>query len=210
MGSAVSSFGQLCGRQKKKEEDRHFRANDRHYNLSHRYANNAIKTSKYNIFTFLPLNLLQQFRRLGNCFFVFLFILQLIPQISSLAWFTTAALLIVVLSITAVKDATDDINRHKSDEELNNREVKVLINGELQSEKWMNVQVGDVIWLENNQYVTADLLLLSSSEPLHLVYVETAELDGETNLKVKQALTVTGELGGSIEALANFKGESKM
>nr|XP_061836890.1 phospholipid-transporting ATPase ID-like [Nerophis lumbriciformis]XP_061836891.1 phospholipid-transporting ATPase ID-like [Nerophis lumbriciformis] len=207
MGSAVSSFGQLCGRQKKKEEERHFRANDRHYNLSHRYANNAIKTSKYNIFTFLPLNLLQQFRRLGNCFFVFLFILQLIPQISSLAWFTTAALLIVVLSITAVKDATDDINRHKSDKELNNREVKVLINGELQSEKWMNVQVGDVIRLENNQYVTADLLLLSSSEPLHLVYVETAELDGETNLKVKQALTVTGELGGSIEALANFKGE---
>lgn len=34
---------------------------------------------------------------------------QLIPQISSLAWFTTAALLILVLSITAVKDAADDI-----------------------------------------------------------------------------------------------------
>lgn len=33
---------------------------------------------------------------------------QLIPQISSLPWFTTIVPLALVLSITAVKDATDD------------------------------------------------------------------------------------------------------
>uniref|UniRef100_A0A665U7V2 Phospholipid-transporting ATPase n=1 Tax=Echeneis naucrates TaxID=173247 RepID=A0A665U7V2_ECHNA len=131
----------------------------------------------------------------------------LIPQVSSLSWFTTAVPLLLVLAITAVKDASDDINRHRSDNHVNNRRVDVLINGELRSEKWMNVQVGDIIKLENNQFVTADLLLLSSSEPLNLVYVETAELDGETNLKVKQALTVTGDLGDSIDALAGFNGE---
>lgn len=38
--------------------------------------NNAIKTSKYNIFTFLPLNLFEQFRRLANAYFLFLMILQ--------------------------------------------------------------------------------------------------------------------------------------
>uniref|UniRef100_A0AAQ6IC41 Phospholipid-transporting ATPase n=1 Tax=Anabas testudineus TaxID=64144 RepID=A0AAQ6IC41_ANATE len=193
MGSVASYFGQLCGKEKKQEEERHLRANDRPFNLSYHYANNAIKTSKYNIFTFLPLNLFEQFRRLANAYFLFLFILQLIPQISSLSWFTTAVPLILVLAITAVKDASDDINRHKSDNQVNNRRVNVLIDGE--NEKWMNVQVGDIIKLENNQFVTADLLLLSSSEPLNLVYVETAELDGETNLKVKQALTVTGDMG---------------
>ncbi|XP_061657122.1 phospholipid-transporting ATPase ID-like isoform X1 [Syngnathoides biaculeatus] len=207
MGSLVSYFDQMCGQQQKKEEERLLRANDRPFNLSYRYTNNAIKTSKYNLFTFLPLNLFEQFRRIANSYFLFLFILQLIPQIASLSWFTTAVPLVLVLSITAVKDATDDINRHKSDKQVNNRKVSVLIDGELQNEKWMNVQVGDVIKLENNQFVTADLLLLSSSEPLNLVYVETAELDGETNLKVKQALTVTGEMGGSIEALASFNGE---
>lgn len=207
MGSVASFFGGLCGKEEKKEEQRHFRANDRPFNLSYHYADNAIKTSKYNLFTFLPLNLFEQFQRLANAYFLFLMVLQVIPQISSLSWFTTAVPLILVLSITAVKDASDDINRHKSDKQVNNRMVDVLIDGELKSEKWMNVQVGDIIKLENNQFVTADLLLLSSSEPLNLVYVETAELDGETNLKVKQALTVTGDMGDSIDALAKFNGE---
>uniref|UniRef100_A0A8D0AL03 Phospholipid-transporting ATPase n=1 Tax=Sander lucioperca TaxID=283035 RepID=A0A8D0AL03_SANLU len=91
------------------EEERLFRANDRPFNLSYHYADNAIKTSKYNLFTFLPLNLFEQFQRLANAYFLFLMALQVIPQISSLSWFTTAVPLILVLSITAVKDASDDI-----------------------------------------------------------------------------------------------------
>ncbi|XP_056875092.1 phospholipid-transporting ATPase ID [Takifugu flavidus] len=207
MGSLLSYCGGLCGKQKHAETERRLRANDRPYNLTFGYANNAIKTSKYNLLSFLPLNLFEQFRRLANAYFLFLLILQVIPQVSSLPWYTTAVPLVFVLSITAVKDATDDIRRHNSDNQVNNRMVDVLIDGELRSEKWMNVQVGDIIKLQNNQFVTADLLLLSSSEPLNLVYVETAELDGETNLKVKQASTVTGEMGDAIDVLAKFNGE---
>ncbi|XP_036451727.1 phospholipid-transporting ATPase ID [Colossoma macropomum] len=206
MGSVLSACG-LNFKKEKVQEERHLRANDREFNLSFKYANNAIKTSKYNIFTFLPLNLFEQFQRLANAYFVFLLILQLIPAISSLSWFTTVVPLLLVLCITLAKDGSDDINRHKNDRQVNNRRVDVLIDGQLKSEKWMNVQVGDIIKLENNQFVTADLLLLSSSEPLNLVYIETAELDGETNLKVKQALTITGDLGENIDRLAAFNGE---
>uniref|UniRef100_A0A3Q3XA32 Phospholipid-transporting ATPase n=1 Tax=Mola mola TaxID=94237 RepID=A0A3Q3XA32_MOLML len=138
--------------------------------------NNAIKTAKYNIFTFFPLNLFEQLQRLANIYFLFLMVLQTIPQVSSLPWFTTAVPVIFIMSITAVKDASDDIKRHKSDAQVNNRRADVLLDG--RNEMWMNVQVGDVIKLENNQFVPADLLLLSSSKPLGLVYLETAELDG--------------------------------
>ncbi|XP_053727636.1 phospholipid-transporting ATPase ID-like [Synchiropus splendidus] len=203
----MSFFGLDFVKKKEREVERKLRANDREYNLSFKYATNAIKTSKYNVFTFLPLNLFEQFQRIANAYFLFLLVLQVIPQISSLSWFTTVVPLVLVLTVTAAKDATDDINRHRSDNQVNNRKVEVLINRKLQNEKWMNVQVGDIIKLENNQFVTADLLLLSSSEPLNLVYIETAELDGETNLKVRQALTVTGDLGGEIEKLADFNGE---
>uniref|UniRef100_A0A3P9MY19 Phospholipid-transporting ATPase n=1 Tax=Poecilia reticulata TaxID=8081 RepID=A0A3P9MY19_POERE len=189
------------------EEERRLRANDRAFNLTWPYAKNAIKTSKYNLFSFLPLNLFEQFSRLANAYFLFLLLLQLIPQISAVPWFTTAVPLLIVLSVSGVKDANDDINRHKQDKQVNNRQVKVLIHRELRDEIWMNIQVGDIIKLKSNQFVPADLLLLSSSEPLNLIYVETAELDGETNLKVKQALTVTGEMGDNVDNLSAFKGE---
>ncbi|XP_032628848.1 phospholipid-transporting ATPase ID-like isoform X1 [Chelonoidis abingdonii] len=197
------------GKKKLKEEERHLQANNRDFNLEFEYANNSIKTSKYNFFTFLPLNLFEQFQRIANAYFLFLLILQLIPQVSSLSWFTTVVPLVLVLAVSGVKDAIDDFNRHKSDNHVNNRPVQVLINGRLKDDKWMNIQVGDIIKLENNNFVTADLLLLSSSEPHSLTYIETAELDGETNLKVKQALTVTAELGENLQKLTDFDGEVK-
>ncbi|XP_038146093.1 phospholipid-transporting ATPase ID isoform X2 [Cyprinodon tularosa] len=188
------------------EEERKVKANDREHNEKFQYASNCIMTSKYNILTFLPVNLFEQFQEVANTYFLFLLILQLIPQISSLSWFTTIVPLALVLSITAVKDATDDYFRHKSDNQVNNRQSQVLIRGSLQNEKWMNVKVGDIIKLENNQFVAADLLLLSSTEPHGLCYIETAELDGETNMKVRQSVSVTAELGDP-NNLASFDGE---
>ncbi|XP_058150160.1 probable phospholipid-transporting ATPase IM [Dasypus novemcinctus] len=196
----------LISKKKLLEVERIVKANDREYNEKFQYADNRIHTSKYNILTFLPINLFEQFQRVANAYFLFLLILQLIPEISSLTWFTTIVPLVLVITMTAVKDATDDYFRHKSDNQVNNRQSEVLIDNKLQNEKWMNVRVGDIIKLENNQFVAADLLLLSSSEPHGLCYVETAELDGETNLKVRHALSVTSELGADISSLAKFDG----
>ncbi|XP_063152014.1 phospholipid-transporting ATPase ID-like isoform X2 [Candoia aspera] len=200
-------FAPSSGRKTSREEERCLRANDRAFNLQFDYAKNSIKTSKYNLFTFFPLNLFEQFQRIANAYFLFLLILQLIPEISSLSWFTTVVPLVLVLAVSAVKDAIDDVNRHANDNQVNNRPVKVLINGSLKDDLWLNVQVGDIIKLENNNFVTADVLLLSSSEPHSLAYIETMELDGETNLKVKQALSITAVLGGDLRALSSFNGE---
>uniref|UniRef100_A0A8C1NBH2 Phospholipid-transporting ATPase n=1 Tax=Cyprinus carpio TaxID=7962 RepID=A0A8C1NBH2_CYPCA len=187
------------------EEERHVRANDRDYNERFSYADNHIKTAKYNVFTFLPINLFEQFQRFANAYFLVLLILQLIPEISSLSWFTTIVPLVLVLAITAVKDATDDYFRHKSDQQVNTRQSQVLIKGKFIQhmiyEFYRTLSVSSLCCLQ------ADLLLLSSSEPYGLCYIETAELDGETNLKVRQALTVTSDLGDDVAKLADFNGE---
>lgn len=169
--------------------------------------NNYIKTSKYSVLTFLPLNLLEQFQRLANFYFLCLLVLQLIPAISSLTPITTAIPLIGVLMLTAIKDAYDDFQRHVSDRQVNNRISKALRNGKLVNEKWSGVQVGDIIRMENDQFVAADILLLSSSEPNGLCFIETAELDGETNLKIKQCLVETAEMNQREEQLWSFNGE---
>ncbi|KAM4707629.1 phospholipid-transporting ATPase IC-like [Discoglossus pictus] len=169
-----------------------------------KYAGNAIKTYKYDIFTFLPLNLFEQFTRAANAYFLLLLILQLIPQISTVSWVTTFIPLLIVLSVTAIKDLVDDIARHKMDNEINNRACEVLSDGRFKKTKWRNICVGDIIRMNKNEFVPADVLLLSSSEPNSLCYVETAELDGETNLKFKMSLEVTDKLLQDEKALTEF------
>ncbi|XP_058803142.1 phospholipid-transporting ATPase ID isoform X4 [Phymastichus coffea] len=189
------------------ETERRIRANNREYNLQFNYANNYIKTSKYSVLTFLPLNLFEQFQRLANFYFLCLLVLQLIPAISSLTPVTTAIPLIGVLTLTAVKDAYDDFQRHSSDSQVNNRKSHCLRGTTLREEKWSQVQVGDVIRMENDQFVAADVLLLSTSEPNGLCYIETAELDGETNLKCRQCLPETADMMSNHELIGNFDGE---
>ena len=77
--------------------------------LSFFLQNNNIKTSKYTLLTFLPLNLFEQFQRLANFYFACLLILQLIDVISSLTPVTTAVPLVGVLTLIAIKDGYDDI-----------------------------------------------------------------------------------------------------
>jgi magnesium-transporting ATPase (P-type) len=193
-------------KERQRETERRIRANDAIFNTKFNYANNYIKTSKYTLITFLPLNLFEQFQRLANFYFLCLLILQVIPYITSLTPVTTAVPLVVVLTLTALKDAIDDIQRHRSDNQVNNRLSKVLRNGNLTDERWFKVQVGDIVLIENDNFVAADILLLSTSEPNGLCYVETAELDGETNLKCRQAFPETAELADDIHLIGRFNG----
>uniref|UniRef100_A0A674EXC2 Phospholipid-transporting ATPase n=1 Tax=Salmo trutta TaxID=8032 RepID=A0A674EXC2_SALTR len=181
------------------EEERHVRANDKDYNEKIPYADNHIKTCKYNVFTFLPINLFEQFQRAANAYFLVLLMLQLIPEISSLSWVTTTVPLVMVLVITAVKDATDDYVRL----------FLYCTSWVLIVKQWCRdwfIPCGLPV-SPLTPLLQADILLLSSSEPYGLCYIETAELDGETNLKVRQALTVTSDLGADITKLADFNGE---
>ena len=99
-----------------------------------------------------------------------------------------------MLGITAAKDGLDDYNRHNSDRLVNNREVEFLDPqiAKLRKEKWMHIRTGDIIKIQQDSQVTADVILLNTSDNHNLAYIETAELDGETNLKVRTALQCTG------------------
>lgn len=55
-------------------------------------------------------------------------------------------------------------------------------------ECWKNVNVGDFVRLSRNEIIPADMVLLYSSDPDGICYIETTGLDGETNLKQRQVV----------------------
>ncbi|XP_004595981.2 phospholipid-transporting ATPase IK [Ochotona princeps] len=171
-----------------------------------KYKTNLIHTAKYNVLSFLPLNLYEQFHRMSNVYFLLIIILQTIPEISTLPWFTLFAPLVCLLLIRATRDLVDDIGRHRSDRTVNNRPCQILLGKGFLWKKWKNLCVGDVVCLSQDSIVPADLLLLASTEPSSLCYVETADIDGETNLKFRQAPSVTHHELTSVKKMSSFQG----
>uniref|UniRef100_A0A2K6C5Q9 ATPase phospholipid transporting 8B3 n=1 Tax=Macaca nemestrina TaxID=9545 RepID=A0A2K6C5Q9_MACNE len=171
-----------------------------------KYKTNVIRTAKYNFFSFLPLNLYEQLHRVSNLYFLLIIILQSIPDISTLPWFSLGAPMVCLLFIRATRDLVDDIGRHKSDRTINNRPCQILMGKSFKRKKWQNLCVGDVVCLHKDNIVPADMLLLASTEPSSLCYVETVDIDGETNLKFRQALMVTHKELTSVKKMASFQG----
>jgi phospholipid-transporting ATPase len=163
-------------------------------NAANKYVDNHISTAKYNIATFLPKFLYEQFSKFANIFFLFTAALQQIPNLSPTNPYTTIAPLIVVLIISAVKELVEDYRRKQADNALNTSKARVLRGSSFEENKWINVAVGDIIRVESEEPFPADLVLLASSEPEGLCYIETANLDGETNLKIKQAIPETSSM----------------
>lgn len=65
---------------------------------------------------------------------------------------------------------------------------------------WRDLRIGDIVLLRNNERIPADTILLSSSETNGTCFVETKNLDGETNLKLKRAPLETSWIQSAEEA----------
>ncbi|XP_043253497.1 phospholipid-transporting ATPase VD [Colletes gigas] len=151
-------------------------------------VNNRVRTTKYTVLSFLPRNLLEQFRRVANLYFIFIVLLNWVPAINAFGKEVAMLPVIFVLGVTALKDYFEDRRRLGSDRRVNNSTCRVYVGEDDRYAKlaWKDVKVGDLVHLSNNERVPADVLLLRSSDPRGLAYIDTCNLDGETNLKQRQ------------------------
>ena len=141
----------------------------------------------------------EQFSKYANVFFLFTALIQQIPNVSPTNKYTTIAPLALVLLVAAFKEIQEDLvsrriplssptltgtlqKRHQSDSDLNSRLAKVLVGTQFEDKPWRSIKVGDIVRLESNDFFPADLIILSSSEPEGLCYIETSNLDGYARL----------------------------
>ncbi|TLD30819.1 hypothetical protein PspLS_02512 [Pyricularia sp. CBS 133598] len=234
------------------------------------YISNFIRSSRYTIWDFLPRQLVFQFMKIANFYFLIIAILQLIPGLSPVASYTTGAPLIVFVAFSMAKEGYDDYRRYKLDLVENRSSAWVLdpngavkarlerskkgkigmkrpskrertyaeagrdfsdgtelrqigegdhANGSKHGEhtdhhstarqeiwshvQWQDIRVGDVVRLQRDEQVPADLVLLSASGTNGIAYIDTMALDGETNLKSKQACPLLAKRCGTVAGICH-------
>lgn len=168
------------------------------------YCDNRISNRKYTVWNFLPKNLWEQFSRFMNQYFLLIACLQLWSLITPVNPASTWGPLIFIFAVSATKEAWDDYNRYLSDKKANEKEVWVVRKGIRKHIQAQDVCVGNVVWLRENDEVPCDLVLIGTSDPQGLCYVETAALDGETDLKTR--VVASACMGIDSELLHKIKG----
>ncbi|KAI6095757.1 hypothetical protein F5141DRAFT_1157040 [Pisolithus sp. B1] len=149
-----------------------------------------VRNQKYNLFTFFPFVLYEQFKFFFNLYFLLVALSQFIPALKIGFIFTYVAPLAFVLCVTMGKEAYDDYKRHLRDREANSQKYLILV-----PPLSHNPDSGPHPLCSFNQRVPADMVLLRTSDPSGTCFIRTDQLDGETDWKLRVAVPTTQKLG---------------
>ncbi|XP_045313962.1 probable phospholipid-transporting ATPase IIB isoform X11 [Leopardus geoffroyi] len=159
-----------------------------------KHPRNSIKNQKYNIFTFIPGVLYEQFKFFLNLYFLVVSCSQFVPALKIGYLYTYWAPLGFVLAVTIMREAIDEFRRFQRDKEVNSQLYsKLTVRGKVQV-KSSDIQVGDLIIVEKNQRIPSDMVFLRTSEKAGSCFIRTDQLDGETDWKLKVAVSCTQRL----------------
>lgn len=146
---------------------------------------------------------------MANIYFLIIAIMQSIHEISISGGKPVILLpLAIVVFINSLKDFLEDRKRKKSDDYENNKNCLILnhLTSSFEIRKWKDVKVGQIIKIKCNEGIPADMIILNSSELNGLCYIETKNLDGETNLKYKQSNFKIMSISGNEINMSKLRG----
>lgn len=153
-----------------------------------KYPKNVIRNQKYSIFTFIPKVLYEQFNFFLNLYFLVMAISQFIPEVRIGYLYTYWGPLCFVILVTMIRECLDDYRRYRRDKEANSQLYMKLTREGLKPIPSSTIKVGDLITVEKNQRVPADMVLIRTTEKGAACFIRTDQMDGETDWKLRLAL----------------------
>ena len=115
-------------------------------------------------------------------------IISLFDTVSSIQPYTTWTPLTLVIGVSLCKEAIEDYKRHVQDREQNTSAAERFNGTTFEKCEWRGLEVGNVVRVVRDEFFPCDIVMLDSSNDEHTCYVETKNLDGETNLKTKRSV----------------------
>lgn len=92
----------------------------------------------------------------------------------------------IFIFISMIKDFVEDNQKHKSDNDENNRKTYLIRANEAPKEViWSELRIGDLIKVQKDEQIPADILLMQTSDKKGNAFIDTKNLDGDSNLKLK-------------------------
>ena len=133
-------------------------------------------------------------KNIFNIFFLFCSIISCLKVVSSKPISTSLAPLLLVIGIGLLIDGIEEVKRYRNDIITNNTKTKVYKSSKIRKIIWSEVKVGNMIKVEKNELIPADLLVICSSNRDFSFYLQTSNLDGETSLKQREACIYTQKI----------------
>lgn len=173
------------------------------------YLNNLIVSTRYTWLSFTPKFLFEQlapWMKPANFYFLCIAVLESIQAVSTTQGRPSILVpLVFVLAVTGIKDLIEDRARGKIDKVKNDAIVKLFADGEWKEVPAKDLRVGDMIQIQDNKRLPADVLVCGSGVPAGThCFVDTKELDGESNLKPKTVPRTLLSNAQSLEALSKL------
>ena len=134
-----------------------------HPNELLRFRDNAISTGKYNLATFFPKGLYEQFRRVANLYFLSVAIISLFDTVSPIEPYTTWTPLTIVVGLSMFKEGIEDYKRHVQDRTQNLSAAERFNGTSFERCEWKDIRVGNIVRVVRDQFFPCDLIMLDSS-----------------------------------------------
>ena len=102
--------------------------------------------------------------------------------------------LLLVIGIGLLIDGIEELKRYRNDIITNNTKTKLYKSSKIRKIIWSEIKIGNIIKVEKDELIPADLLVVCSSNKDFSFYLQTSNLDGETSLKQREALIYTQKI----------------